>query len=362
MTKSRAARLALSLLAAATLAGCAVKAAVPPGVTVIRYASPYPPNHPFSRADIAWMREVEHRSGGRLRIEPYWGGALVSSDETTLELAHGVADMALVTPIYERAGMTAIKVQAGFYAGATTPAEQVAVYRCLERQFPVLDREMDGVKVLAVQGGNLPNLLTRRRPITSLDQLRGMRIRTPSEIAPLLKELGADPVTMPMGEVYSALSKGVIDGVIAPADTLKSLHFNEVAPYLNEWVVPRGAYPARAMSDRTWERLPNDLRALLTGAQSYWEAQLNSSVEHAEQAGIALGHASHEHFVPIGSAEEDHLTALYDKASLQTAREKAKAGEVDYPAMFAAAHAAIANLRLGRPACAVSSPSLNIRL
>jgi TRAP-type transport system periplasmic protein len=354
MTRSRAARHLCALLAAAALAGCGVQAA-PPGVTVIRYASPYPPNHPFSRADIAWMKYVEQRSGGKLKIQPYWGGALVSSDETTLELEHGVADMALVTPIYERAGMTAIKVQAGFYAGATTPAEQVAVYRCLEREFPVLDDEMAGVKVLAVQGGNLPNLLTRRQPVTSLDQLRGLRIRTPSEIAPLLKSLGADPVTMPMGEVYSALSKGVIDGVIAPADTLKSLHFNEVAPYLNEWVVPRGAYPARAMSDRTWDRLPKDLQTLLGDAETYWEQQLDGSVERAEQAGITLGHHAHEHFIPITPGAEDHLTALYNTASLRNAKVRSESG-IDYVKMFQAAQAAVANLRSGKPACATEPP------
>ena len=39
---------------------------------------------------------------------------------------------------------------------------------------------------------------------------------------------------MPMGEVYSALAKGVIDGVVAPADTLRSLHFAEVAHYFTD--------------------------------------------------------------------------------------------------------------------------------
>ena len=65
----------------------------------------------------------------------------------------------------------------------------------------------------------------------------------------MLRHFGADPVEMPMGEVYSALAKGVLDGVIAPADTLKSLHFAEVAQYFNTLSVPRGAYAARAMGD-----------------------------------------------------------------------------------------------------------------
>ncbi len=62
-------------------------------------------------------------------------------------------------------------------------------------------------------------------------------------------QLGADPVNMPMGEVYSALAKGVIDGVVAPADTIKSLHFAEVARHFTTIRFSRGAYPARAMSD-----------------------------------------------------------------------------------------------------------------
>ena len=148
------------------LAGC--RQADPPGVYMLRYATPYPPNHPFSRADQAWMAYVAKASGGRLRVKPFWGGSLISADNSVLELRHGVADVALVTPIYARAGMRAVKAQTGFYAGARTIPEQVRVYRCLEKAFPVLDQELVGVRVLAVQGGNLPNILTRNRQIHGL--------------------------------------------------------------------------------------------------------------------------------------------------------------------------------------------------
>ena len=61
-----------------------------------------------------------------------------------------------------------------------------------------------------------------------------MRLRAPTELLHVLRDLGADPVNMPMGEVYSALAKGVIDGVVAPTDTFKSLHFAEVAQLLRD--------------------------------------------------------------------------------------------------------------------------------
>lgn len=333
---------------------CAVLAACGPApqesAIVLRYASPYPPTHPFSQADLAWMQHVEHESGGRLKVKPFWGGTLTSSDNAVLELAHGVADVALVTPIYTRAGMKAIKVQAGFYEGAQTPTEQATVYKCLVRRYPVLEQEMEGVRVLAVQGGNLLHILTRSNVVATLGDMRGLRLRTPSEVAPLLRAVGADPVTMPMAEVYSALSKGVIDGVVSPADTLRSMHFSEVAPHVNMFVVPRGAYPARAISDRAWNALPADLQALLTRLQPVWEAELDAKVTAAEAVGLDFGKKTGSIFTSPAEGEQAAFDKLYNEKSLEHAATLPK-DYADGVAMFRDAQAIIAEIRAGRPAC-----------
>ena len=100
---------------------------------------------------------------------------------------------------------------------------------------------------------------------------------------------GADPVEMPMGEVYSALAKGVLDGVVAPKDTLKSLHFAEVAHYFNTLNIPRGAYAARAMGERRWRTLDDAQRAILEEGVEVWQQALESELHAAELAGDALG-------------------------------------------------------------------------
>ena len=96
-----------------------LRAARAAGVTVLTYASPYSPSHPFSRAD---HRVDEHgsreRSGGRLRIQPFWSGALLSSEHSMTEMRHGVVDIGLITPIYARGGAHLIHVQAGVLRGA----------------------------------------------------------------------------------------------------------------------------------------------------------------------------------------------------------------------------------------------------
>ena len=307
--------IAVFLIACAGIALVARPAAAPQpqGVYVLRYASPYPPSHPFSRSDIAWITHVEAVSKGRLKIQPFWGGSLISSDYSMIELRHGVADIALITPIYAPAGALLLKTQSGFYDGADTIQKQVAVYRCLAPRFPAFARELEGLHVLAVQGGNLPNVITRDRPVPDLKALSGLRLRAPEELIPVFARFGVDGVAMPMAEVYSAMSKGIIDGVAAPADTLKTLHFDEVGHYLNLLVLPRGAYPARAISDQAWNRLPPDLQKVLTDSQGVWEAALARDISGDEKAGLAVGRAHGVKFVSFDPAGQAAFNRAYDE-------------------------------------------------
>jgi TRAP-type transport system periplasmic protein len=306
-----------ALLAAGVLAGCA--RAPEDRATTLTYASPYSPMHPFSRADRAWMAWVEREAGGTLRIEPFWAGSLLSSEHSMTELRHGVADIGSITPIYARGGAHAIRMQAGFYAGLTTFAQQVALYRCLAAHDPQLARELDGLVVLAVQGGNLPGIVTRETPVKSLQDLRGLRLRAPAELLPILKHLGADPVDMPMGEVYPALAKGVLDGVVAPADTLRSLHFAEITCCFNTLAIPRGAYAARAMNERRWRALSSRQRAVLERSPAVWERALTEELERASLAGRAAGREHGVQFEAMPAADVERFLTLYDRHAERSA-------------------------------------------
>jgi TRAP-type C4-dicarboxylate transport system substrate-binding protein len=297
-----------AILSLLLLASCARD--VPPDVTVLTYATPYPPSHPFSLADQRWMDFVEAESEGRLLISPIWSGALLSSDMSMEELRHGVADIGLITPIYTRGGTHLMRIQTGFYSGADSIEAQVALYRCLERSVPQFGRELAGLKVLAVQGGLLPGILTRKRKVESLEDLRDLRIRAPTELLPVLQSLGADPVNMPMGEVYSALAKGVIDGVIAPLDTFRALHFTEVGDYYYGLKVPRGAYPARAMDQDRWNALEQWQRDLLDRGSTVWEAALADEIYRSEAVGRAAAEGLIE-FFPATAEQQQEFDAIY---------------------------------------------------
>jgi TRAP-type C4-dicarboxylate transport system substrate-binding protein len=324
MKHASAARAAFAGLICGLLGGCAPEA--PPGITVLTYASQYSPGHPFSRADQAWMQWVTERSGGRIQIRPYWSSAVLSAEHSMTEIRHGVVDIGLITPIYTRGGAHLIRTQAAFYAGLTTYEQQVALYRCMTAAEPQFARELAGLVVLAVQGGNLPGIVTRSRPVNTLDDLRGLRLRAPAELLPVLRAFGADPVDMPMGEVYSALAKGVLDGVVAPADTLRSLHFAEVARHFNEIRVPRGAYAARAIGQHRWESLNDEERGILTESIAIWERALAGQLRAAQIAGEKYGHELEMTFVTPPESDARRFLATYNEVAERSAANASRYG------------------------------------
>jgi len=338
----------LLLIASIVFAGCASKSTE--SGEVLSYGSPYAPGHPFSRADITWMKWVEKESGGTLRIQPYWSSSLLSSEHAMTELRHGVADIGLITPIYARGGTHLIRAQAGFYGGAKTFDQQVDLYRCLEAAEPQFARELHGLKVLAVQGGNLPVIITRDRAVKKIADLKGLRLRAPSELLAVLEHLGADPVDMPMRDVYSALAKGVLDGVVAPMDTFKSLHFAEVAHFVTTIAIPRGAYAARAIDEGRWAALSDAHRDLLERSIPIWEQALDDELIAANAVGEQAAREEGVTFNAFGPEDQATFDEMY-----------ARDGETRAAALKRYGIDGLASFRLARMATASLENSVTVR-
>jgi TRAP-type C4-dicarboxylate transport system substrate-binding protein len=162
----------------------------------------------------------------------------------------------------------------------------------------------------------------------------------------VITDLGADPVDMPMGEVYSALAKGVLDGVVAPADTLRSLHFAEVAHYFNTIRIPRGAYASRAMGETRWNQLTSAQHALLERSISIWEDALATEISAAERAGERTGHERGVQFFEMPATDQRRFDVIYERDAERRAHELTRYG-IDAIASFRRARAIANGLRGG---------------
>lgn len=287
----------------------------------LSYASPYTETHPYGAADAEWIARIEEQSGGRVEITPYWGRTLVTSREGVDELAAGVADMAYIAPIYARSGYDTNRLTPGMFYGYTDPAKVLDVYMDLVAEYPVFNAELDGVHVVGYNVGTPMHILLREKPVETLDDLKGLRIRSAVDFIGPLSAFGAEGVTMPMTETYPALEKGVVDGVIAPYEALKSLSFAEVVGYYSELPHSRGAYPSRGINGNVWAGLPADIQQIFDDNTEWLSLRTLELAQKAEEAGRAYGEEQGVKFNAIAPEVVAQYSETFAPAIKQVAEE-----------------------------------------
>ncbi|MFZ3584611.1 TRAP transporter substrate-binding protein [Loktanella sp. DJP18] len=126
-----------------------------------------------------------------------------------------------------------------------------------------LAEEYKGLKVLALHAHNGGLIHTNANKVETMDDLAGLRIRTPSPaVSDMLSFLGADPQGLPPGDVYESLQRGVIDGTVFPWDPVKSFGLNEVLKYH----LDLGAYTVSfffVMNQRSFDALSPEAQACI---------------------------------------------------------------------------------------------------
>ena len=130
---------------------------------------------------------------------------------------------------------------------------------------------------LAFWGVDFRNLSNNRRPVTKLEEVKGLKIRVLQSpiYVDLWNTLGANAVAMPFPEVYSALEQGTVDGQENPYSAIESAKLYEVQKYLS---LTRHIYfvAASVFSKKTWDRLNADERKIIqeaaAEAQGQWTA------------------------------------------------------------------------------------------
>lgn len=118
---------------------------------------------------------------------------------------------------------------------------------------------MSDVKVLTVWTSEPYFLLTRTKQVKTLEDIKGMKIRAVGSSVKMIESLGGVAVVVAAPEVYVALERGVIDGVLTIADAIMSYKWFEVARYYT--YVPTGCYYFMlVMNKDVWNSMPYDVQ------------------------------------------------------------------------------------------------------
>ncbi len=224
----------------------------------LKVAHYMPPTAPQSMLIEDFCKELEKRTGGRIKVDYYPAGSLLKAPAIFEGVATGLADIGY-SHIYYTPGKMPVTEVVGLPLGYTSVWVSSHVLNDFYNRFR--PKEFDAVKVLFMNTSSPSAILTTKKQIKRLEDLKGLTLRAPGIAGEVVKALGATPAPTPMPEVYDALSKGVLDGDVSNFETLRSFRLGEVVKYVTSiWQVTH-PYPFYfIMNKASYERLPKDLK------------------------------------------------------------------------------------------------------
>jgi tripartite ATP-independent transporter DctP family solute receptor len=227
---------------------------------------PDPENSIFHAFALKVEELVEEHSGGAIDVVIFPAGQLGSEQEMVRATQIGTQEAALVS----MNNLNALAPSLGFF---TLPY----MFESVDEGRYVIDNAFDritelsvadaGVRVIAITDAGFRVLTNSARPVTSLEDLQGLKIRVPNNpiMIAAFKSWGIDPIPMAWSEVFTALQQKVVDGQENPVNVLLAVKFHEVQDYVTDidYILQTGAL---ALSDQFYQSLPAELRTAVDEA------------------------------------------------------------------------------------------------
>jgi TRAP-type C4-dicarboxylate transport system substrate-binding protein len=272
-------------LALAALAACAIAAPAHAQIS-LTYSSWVPPTHHLTIWQQNWAAEVEKATSGRVKFSSL-PKAPAAPPGTFDAVRDGLVDLSYVTASYTPARHILPLMAELPGAGATAEINSVAFSRIHWKYFQPLG-EYKGVKLLGVWTHG-PGQMFTKKPIKSLDDFKGQKIRTGGGIAEqVANALGASAFVKPAPESYELLNSGVADGVFFPFESIVSFKLDKVIGQAT--VFPGGLYSSAFgffMNEDKWNKIPKADQAIIEKYSYEYAARSNGqSWDRADKVGM----------------------------------------------------------------------------
>ncbi len=212
------------------------------------------------RGILPWVKKVEEATKGRVKIRIYPSQTLVKGIDMWKGVKAGIADIGWCFHGYwpEMTPLSDV-ITLPFLPFSTAAEGSATLYKLISKS-PTLQKEYVDVQPLMIWTSSPYVVLTTSKPIKTLEDFRGMKIRaTGGPPTEQIRALGGVPMLIPMPDVYDALDKGVIDGAALPWEAIQGFRFYEVGK--NYTVAPMSAvYFSLSMNKQKWNSLPKDIQ------------------------------------------------------------------------------------------------------
>ncbi|MEI9475013.1 MAG: TRAP transporter substrate-binding protein [Deltaproteobacteria bacterium] len=284
------------------------------GQVKLNYSIFFPAPHKNSVLATEWSKEIEKRTNGKVQVTMFYGGTLTPPDKCYDGVVKGISDIGFSVFSYSMGKFPlteVIDLPLGYKSG-------VAATKLInEFNNKFKPKEFDEVKVMYLHAHG-PGILHTKRAVNKLEDLKGMKIRSTGTVAKIVTALGGTPVAMPMPDTYDSLSRGVVDGTMAPVETLEGWKVGEVIKFTTEDF--GAAYSVAffvVMNKAKWNSLPPDIQKIIEKVNEEWIEKTGQLWDSIDKSGREFSLKLGNKFIPL-SKEEDAkwakaVTPMFDE-------------------------------------------------
>ena len=236
----------------------------------LTYAN-FPPASTFACVQMEkWKEEIEKRTNETVKIDTFPNGTLLSAKNMINGIINGQADIGCLSMAYQPGRFTvtnALGLPFGFKDAKSGTAALIDIFKKYDPE------EFNNIKVLALFTTAPANIYSRK-PITTLKDLRKIKLRASGGIAQVITALGGQAVGMPQSETSEALQKGIVDGAVSSLETLMDINYSEICREITMLNGP--VYPfAVVMNLEKYNSLPENIKKIfedIIEEHSMWTA------------------------------------------------------------------------------------------
>lgn len=253
--------------------------------TVLKLATSWPAHFPIMGTGVEqFAQRVNRASGGLIEIKLYPKNTLIPALAVFDAASSGEIDIFHSGPYYWKGKNPAFSLFSGMPFGMS--AEEINAWMHYGGGYELWRKMYAPYNLYPFMGGNTNIQMGGwfRKEITSLDDLKGLKMRVPGLGGEVFSTLGVNPILLPAGEIYTALERGVIDATewVGPALDMR-MGFYKVAPYYySGWHEP-GSILEMTFNKQTWQKLPTEHQTIIEMAIEEMNAKMSYEF-HAENA------------------------------------------------------------------------------
>ena len=279
-------RRALLLICLLWSAGSSAQQTVP--ITVV---SGYPPTALWVETfRTHFIPEADRQLGATGRYAIDWNtpfGSLTRPSGAFEAVQYGVADIGIITTSFHSDKIPFYNISYVTPFVTTDIGLVVRTVSDLHERYPALKELWSDYRQVYLIAAGLVDTYQAlmNRPIATLSDFRGLRMSGIGMNLRYFEGLNAVGVSAGLADFYNNLSTGLTDGAIVWPEAIVAFKLYEVGPYLVDARLGAVSSVALSANERTWDRLPGEVRhALLAAAEVYRDALALETVRRSEQA------------------------------------------------------------------------------